>query len=109
MCVCGVGVLVFLVKVIMWIDVFVGLGVFLIKFVCFVLNWVIVFLIIRWIDVFVGILVVKNVGLFELELLGVNKCVIVIGIGVLVFLINILVLINGGGDWDVIECVEINW
>lgn len=48
-------------------------------------------------------------GLFELELLGVNKCVIVVGIGVLVFLINILVLINGGGDWDVIEFVEINW
>lgn len=93
----------------MWIDVFVGLGVFFIKFVCSVLNWVIVFLIVRWIDVFVGILVVKKVGLFELELLGVNKCVIVVGIGVLVFLINILVLINGGGDWDVIEFVEINW
>lgn len=107
MCVGGVGVLVFLVKVIMWVDVFVGLGVFLIKFVFGVLNWVIVFLIIRWIDVFVGILVVKNVGLFELELLGVNKCVIVIGIGVL--LVNILVLINDDGDWDVIEFVEINW
>lgn len=93
----------------MWIDVFVGLGVFFIKFVGSVLNWVIVFLIVRWIDVFVGILVVKKVGLFELELLGVNKCVIVVGIGVLVFLINILVLINGGGDWDVIEFVEINW
>lgn len=81
----------------------------MIKYVSGVLNLVIVFLIIRWIDVFVGFLVVKNVGLFKLELLGVNKCVIVIGIGVLVFIVNILVLINGVGDWDVIEFVEINW
>lgn len=93
----------------MWTDVFVGLGVFLLKSVCLVLNWVIVFPTIRWTDVFVGILVVKNVGLFELELLGANKRAIVIGTGVLVFPINILVLTSDVGDRDAIEFAEINW
>lgn len=91
----------------MWADVFVGLGVLLIKSVSGVLNWVIVFPTIRWTDVFVGILVVKNVGLFELELLGANKCAIVIGTGVLP--VNILVPTNDGGDRDAIEFAEINW
>lgn len=82
---------------------------FLLKSVCLVLNWVIVFPTIRWTDVFVGILVVKNVGLFELELLGANKRAIVIGTGVLVFPINILVLTSDVGDRDAIEFAEINW
>lgn len=93
----------------MWTDVFVGLGVFFIKSVCLVLNWVIVFPTIRWTDVFVGILVVKNVGLFELELLGANKRAIVIGTGVLVFPLNILVPNNGGGDRDAIGFAVIIW
>lgn len=81
----------------------------MLKSVCLVLNWVIVFPTIRWTDVFVGILVVKNVGLFELELLGANKRAIVIGTGVLVFPINILVLTSDVGDRDAIEFAEINW
>lgn len=93
----------------MWTDVFVGLGVLFIKFVGSVLNWVIVFPTVRWTDVFVGILVVKKVGLFELELLGANKRAIVVGTGVLVFSINILLPTNGGGDRDAIEFAEINW
>lgn len=99
----------FLVKAIIWTDVFVGLGVPLIKYVSGVLNLVIVFPTIRWTDVFVGFLVVKNVGLFKLELLGANKRAIVIGTGVLVFTVNILVPTNGAGDRDAIEFAKINW
>lgn len=52
----------------------------------------------------------ENWGFIWVRLILEIKCVIiVIGIGVLVLLVNILVLNNGGGDWDVIGFVVIIW
>lgn len=103
----GVGVLVCVVLVIIWIDVLFDVGViFLVNVECDVID-VYLILNMRWMDVVVGIIVVENVGFIEVGLFGVGWCIEVIGICVLVFLVNIVVWIDCGGVWDVIGFVEI--
>lgn len=101
----GVGVLVFVVLVMIWIDVLFGFSVIL-YVVCGVVDIDLVIKM-RWMDVDVGIIVFENVGLIEVWLFGVGWCIKVNGIIVLVFLVNILVWIDCGGVWDIIGFVEV--
>lgn len=103
----GVGVLVCVVLVMIWIDVLFGFGVILLVNV--VSGVVDIDLVIKmwWMDVDVGIIVFENVVLIEVWLFGVGWCIKVNGISVLVILVNSLVWIDCGGVWVVIGFVEV--
>lgn len=94
-CVGGVGVSVCAAMI--WTDVFVGFDVIMLQNMHGVLC---VFPPIKWTDVFVCIIVLKNVGFIEAELLRGGKCADVNLIGVVVFPINISVRSDDGGDLE---------
>lgn len=87
-----------------WTDVFVGFDVMLQN----MHGVVCVFPPIKWTDVFVCIIVLKNVGFIEAELLRGGECADVNWIGVVVFPINISVRSDDGGDLEFRGLTKVN-
>lgn len=103
----GVGVLVCVVLVMIWIDVLFCFGVILLVNVVSGVVDIDLVIKMRWMYVDVGIIVFENVGLIVVWLFGVGWCIKVIGISVFGILVNSLVWIDCGGVWDVIGFVEV--